>query len=387
MLENNQLRNILREWEREEVKNVFREINLPTRLDHELVFVIQGVRRCGKSTLLKQLPKHYGLDPKKCYLCNFEDPRLAGLLDHELLLQIVSIAREDWDQDTECYFFFDEIQEVANWQKFLHMQVEMKKNNFFCITGSNSSLLGGELASKLTGRRITRELFPFNYKEFKNFFPKKNIKDYLLKGGFPKSLDHNSPQELLREYFVDIVSRDVSNRIFARNEKALIQVAKLAFDTCGSELSFRKIAVAINLSVDTVKSYLEALEKAYLIFACPYFSFSARKQQMRNKKYYPVDPAMRASLTNTSGRDLGKALEILVFLRLKQKYGEVFYFSENGKGEVDFVTCEGSVVTPYQVSLGEILPRHEKSLQYFYEAYPNAAEPVFINIDNAEDYL
>lgn len=364
-----------------------RTIELPQQLHADLALIIQGVRRCGKSTLMSQMPKRYHLPLSQCYFCNFEDPRLMDDLSFPLLGRIVELARKKVPTATPCYFFFDEIQNVQEWEKWLHTQLERPKNNFFVLTGSNSRLLSGEFATALTGRHISLELFPFSLVEYKTFFPEKTLEDYLLSGGFPRALSFEQPHQLLQEYFNDIIYRDVLKRVNARSPESVKQVAKMTFESCGSELSFRKIAAVTGLSVDTVKSYLEACEDAYLLFACPYFSFSEKKQLSRQKKYYPIDSGLRYAITNTNGRDLGKSLELMVFLKLKQIHERVFYWQELHKGEVDFVALDGNKITPYQITWNDVAPRHEKSLQYFYENFPQAEEAVFINQQNSEEFM
>jgi len=374
-------------WDRNPPSGLTRQVELPQQLHTDLALIIQGVRRCGKSTLLSQLPKHYNIPSNQCYYCNFEDPRLMSDLDHKLLSRIIQLARKKIPAENPCYFFFDEIQNVQEWEKWLHTQLERPKHNYFILTGSNSRLLSGEFATALTGRHITLELFPFSFSEYKVLFPKKNIEDYLVSGGFPRPLTFEQPAQLLQEYFNDIIFRDVLKRVHARTPEAVKQVAKMTFDTCGSELSYRKIAAVTGLTVDTVKSYLEACEGAYLLFACHYFAFSEKKQLRRQKKYYPIDSGLRYAITSTSSHDLGKSLELMIFLRLKRKNEQVFYWQELHKGEVDFVTINGNKIVPYQVSLDGPLPRHEKSLQNFYEHFPQANEAVFITRDNAHEFL
>lgn len=209
----------------------------------------------------------------------------------------------------------------------------------------------------------------------------------MISGGFPRSLTFEKPYQLLQEYFNDIIFRDVLKRVHARTPEAIKQVAKMTFESCGSELSYRKIAAVTGSTVDTVKSYLEACEDAYLLFACHYFAFSEKKQLSKQKKYYPIDSGMCYAITNTTGRDLGKSLELMIFLRLKQTHEEVFYWQEPHKGEVDFVGVRGKTIIPYQVTWKGPEPRHEKALQHFYENFPQASEAVFITSDNAGEFL
>ncbi len=334
-----------------------------------------------------QLPKHYGLALSQCIFCNFEDPRLLGNLNHNLLSQIVSLIRKDIPEHLPCYFFFDEIQNVENWEKWLHVQLERPGKNYFVLTGSNSCLLSGEFATALTGRHISLELFPFSFGEYQTLFPKNNVNDYILAGGFPRALTFDDPKKLLQEYFNDIILRDVLKRVHGRNPESIKQVAQMAFESCGSELSFRKLGAVSGLSVDTVKSYLLACEEAYLLFACPYFAYSQKKQLAKQKKYYPIDPALRQAVISATGNDLGKSLELLVFLRLKQTHQQVFYWQEIHKGEVDFVAVQGKKITPYQVTLKDPEPRHEIALQNFFEAFPHSEEAKFITLENAHEFL
>lgn len=374
-------------WENPPAPSLIRQIALPKRLDDDLALIIQGVRRCGKSTLLSQLPTHYNIPLTQCYFCNFEDPRLMNDLDHKLLSSIVTLARKKIPAHCPCYFFFDEIQNVQDWEKWLHTQLERPKQNYFILTGSNSRLLSGEFATALTGRHISLELFPFSFAEFKTLLPENNLENYLLASGFPRPLTFEQPYQLLQEYFNDIILRDVLRRVRARSPEAIKQVAKMTFESCGSELSYRKIAAVTGLSVDTVKSYLEACEDAYLLFSCPFFAFSEKQQLSKQKKYYPIDSGLRYAVTSTHGRDLGKSLELMIFLHLKKTNEQVFYWQELHQGEVDFVTVRGKTITPYQVTWEGPAPRHEKALLHFYKNFPQASEAVFITRDNANEFL
>jgi predicted AAA+ superfamily ATPase len=390
MLTDQALREIIQEWSFwTETPNtgLIRQVNLPQRLNPDLALIVQGVRRCGKSTLLAQLPAHYQLNLRQCYFCNFEDPRLLDHLNFNLLSKIVALAKKETPDQQACYFFFDEIQNVEGWEKWLHTQLERPKNNYYVLTGSNSCLLSGEFATALTGRHITLQLFPFSFSEYKAISKEKTLENYLSIGGFPRPLTFEHPYQLLQEYFNDIILRDVLKSVNARNADSIKHVVKMTFDSCGSALSFRRIAGVTGLSVDTVKAYLAACEQAYLLFACPYFAFSEKKRLARQKKYYPIDPGLRHAITNTSHRDFGKSLELLVFVHLKKTYEQVFYWEEIHQGEVDFVVTNGETIYPYQVTWDGPEPRHEKALSNFYASFPTASEPIFITRDNAANFL
>ncbi|MFA6036731.1 MAG: ATP-binding protein [Legionellales bacterium] len=389
MLTQKDLLEILNDWSFWDGKKpeafVPRTLRLPKQLVHDIALIIQGVRRGGKSTLMTQLPAHYHLNLEHCYFCNFEDPRLLNQLDHTLLSDIVTLAKTR-SGTQPCYFFFDEIQNVADWEKWLHTQLERPKNKYFILTGSNATLLSGELATTLTGRHITLELFPFCFAEYLQVFPKNDIKDYLSAGGFPKALFYPEPNKLLQEYFNDIILRDVLRRVRARSPDSIKQVVKMAFESCGAELSYRKIAAVTDLSVETVQLYLEACEQAYLLFTCPYFAFSEKKRLSQHKKFYPIDPGLRAAVTTKISEDFGKHLEMLVYLRLKQRYENVYYW-KNEHSEVDFVVLHQQTITPYQVTWDDMKPRHQHALDAFYAAYPQASEFVLINKHNASEFI
>ncbi len=307
-------------------------------------------------------------------------------LSYTILDQMVSLAEANTPAHAPCYFFFDEIQNVIGWEKWLHRKLE-RPQHYFVLTGSNSCLLSGEFATSLTGRHISLELFPFSYTEYTTQYPEKTLSDYLRSGGFPRPLSYEHPEQLLQEYFNDIIFRDVLKRVKARHADAIKHVAKMAFDSCGSELSYRKIGAVTDLSVDTVKTYLEACEEAYLLFSCPFFSFSEKKRLARQKKYYPIDTGLRYAVTGNTARDTGKSLELLVYLTLKQRYGRVFYWQEIHQGEVDFVVMEGDHIIPYQVTWEHMPSRHEQALLRFYAHFPQAGEARLITRQNADDFF
>lgn len=361
-------------------------LHRPLHLAADLVWVIQGVRRCGKSTLLAQIMTKTGLDPQDCTFINFEDPRLSDDLTYHTLDAVVAYAQERRAHTKRHYFFFDEIQHVAQWQKWLHRKLERPSGDTFVITGSNAALLSGDLASALTGRHRTLELFPFDLEEFRALYPNSTLEEYLARGGFPRILIDTDPENLLREYFTDIIERDVRRHVSVRSALPLVQLVKAVFESAGSEISQRRLAKMLDVSTDTMGGYLDACEAAYLILPCPYFTFSERQRVARNRKYYPIDLGLRRAVITRTGLDQGKALETLVYLKLREKYRSVYYWRQ--KGEVDFVTMGEDGIVPYQVSWEGAKPRHDEALSEFYEAFPQARRPaVMITRNNVEVFL
>lgn len=375
-------------WDREPPESVPRAVDLPESLSNRTALVIQGVRRCGKSTLLAQLIGRYGLERENCLFVNFEDPRLAGNLDFECLEGFTQAFAKARPGAAPLTLLLDEIQWVRGWERWLAAKLERPGRFRFVVSGSNAHLLSGELATVLTGRHITVELFPFDLAEFRKLRPGASLMDHLHRGGFPEPIGGGDGDRLLRQYFSDILQRDVRERVGARSSLGLRQVVQMVFESAGAELSLRRIAGASGIAVETVAAYLEACEQAYLLFSCPWFAFSQRKRAHRNRKYYPVDTALRRVSVTPAGQDLGKALECATFVELRKRGFDVFYWRD--AGEVDFVVQSAQSTKapiPIQVTLNGPSERHLRSLDAFHEAHPHAAEAVIVNLNNFPDAL
>jgi uncharacterized protein len=351
------------------------------QLEKDLALVIQGVRRCGKSTLLRQIAARENVAGRAIFV-NFEDPRLSDRLDYRLLDDI--IAFHESSSKKNVYYFFDEIQNVAGWEKWLHIQLE-RRSRYFVVTGSNSNLLDGKLAMALTGRHITIELFPFSFAEFRRAKPRGTLTEYLSSGGFPRPLLSSHGDSLLREYFTDIIERDVRRHVGARSTVPLSQIAKATFEAMGSELSLRNIARAFSTTADTVKTYIDAFELAYLSISCPFFTFSERKSQVRPKKYYPIDLGIRNSIITRGGGDIGKSLECAILHHLRRTYRTVFYWK--GRGEVDFVVQTPEGLLPIQVTYGDEKTRHIAAIEEFAREHRGTLAPKYIDMARAEKLL
>ena len=351
----------------------------------DLIWVIQGVRRGGKSTLMSQWMGKLKLPPRNCFFMNFEDPRISEFLSHELLDALVSVAELKVAAHEKIYFFFDEIQNVIHWEKWLHKQVERPGRRHFVITGSNASLLANDVATVLTGRHRTLELFPFDYSEFRVARPGEDVEAFLSRGGFPRSLSIEKPDDLLREYYTDILERDVRRHVAAKNPQALYLIAKALFKSTSSETSLRKIAALLDSTIEYVQAGIEACKAAYLVLGCPYFTYSERKRAVRPVKYYPIDTGLHRTVCVPAGGNRGTYLETAVFLHLRRKHRQVFYW--RGKGEVDFVVEDRGKLTPIQVSWDGPKARHQEALKEFRKEFPNAAAEIYIDRANIETFL
>lgn len=305
-------------------------------LSKEFVVIITGIRRCGKSTLMQQLINKL---KRSVAFFNFEDPRIFGFetTDFVKLDEVIG--------ENTLYYFFDEIQNVDNWEIFVRNLHD--KQRVICVTGSNASLLSRELGTKLTGRNIQIELLPFSYKEYLSFKKIKpeaaTFKQYLLEGGFPDYLK-TANKEVLQQLFKDIIYRDIIVRHSVRNDKVLISIALYLISNVGKEFSFTNIKNTFGIgSVNTVMDYISWFEDSYLLFTVPKFSWSLKSVAINPKKVYAIDTGFGDANSLSFSNDAGRLFENAVYLQLRRTYKEIYYFRE--KGECDFVVKEKNKVT------------------------------------------
>lgn len=292
-------------------------------------FIVTGIRRCGKSTLLQQIDS---ASEKSSIYLNFEDPRLAGfdLSDFNRLQEIA----ESIDAET---YFFDEIQLISHWENFIRFRLDEGYQIF--ITGSNATMLSKELGTKLTGRHISKELFPFSYQEYLAFTNQQPSSEssalYMYSGGFPEYLK-TGMAEVLMQSFNDIIVRDIAIRYNIRNTTLLQQLAVWLTTNVGKLFtgnSLRKIFKIASSS--SIMEYLAYFTDAYLFFFIPKFSYSAKVQIVNPKKIYCIDNGFIKTNTVSFSDDHGRLLENMVFMQLRRMSHEIYYFSE--KNECDFV--------------------------------------------------
>lgn len=311
-----------------------REESIP--LESNQILVISGVRRCGKSILIrKSLPT----DAAGLYL-NFEDPRLVDFesADFPKLEQLR-------DQLGKSSILLDEVQSVAGWEIFARSLHE--KGQKLYITGSNASMLSRELGTRLTGRYKQIELFPFSYTEFLRFknlsLGEESFESYFLTGGFPEYLQ-NQDQDYLRTLFRDILTRDVAVRRNISNETALIRLGVFLCSNVGKPFSYSRMGSLLEIkSVRTVIDYCDYLEECYLFDLIPMYSPSIRKQLANPKKAFSIDPALASANSLSFSKDLGRKLENYVYLHLRRSFKEIQYF-QNKDSECDFVVKWGEEI-------------------------------------------
>src|SRR3989344_1962399 len=327
-------REFLDSLEQGTIREKSREINI----EDSFALIITGVRRCGKSTLLYQLLKKQ----KKGYYLNLEDPRLGGF-DFSDFNKVEMIMKEIYGNGG--IYFFDEIQVIPEWERFVRYLVDKKEK--VVLTGSNASILSRELGTKLTGRHLSIELFPFSFWEFlslkKQEYSINSFEEYLIKGGFPEYIKKENP-EVLHELLSDIVMKDIAARFGIKNTTTLNKIAIYLISNTGKEFSYNSIKKMFEIkSVKSVIDYISFFENAYLVFTVPRFSYSYKQQQVNPKKVYSIDNGFSSNNSTSFSKDYGKMLENLVFLTLRRNYKDIFYFQE--KNECDFIIKEKDKIT------------------------------------------
>lgn len=309
---------------------ITREALSSTPIASGFATIITGIRRCGKSTLLLQILKEKYQD---ALFLNFEDPRLAGMETSDLGRLSNEIIRRGIK-----VLFFDEIQVVEGWEIFIHQLLREDYQVF--ITGSNASLLSRELGTHLTGRHLSTELFPFSYSEFSKFKgtekDEASFSNYLKQGGMPDYLRTGLGQ-YLNSLLDDILIRDIVVRHNIKDINSLRQLCVFLLSNIGNPISANKLAGMFGIkSSSTLLDYFSYLQDAYLLEFIPLFDYSLKKQIRNPKKVYAIDLGIYQQNSILFSDNAGHTLENAVYLYLRQRTKEIYYFQQ--EGECDFVT-------------------------------------------------
>lgn len=302
--------------------------SLPELETHALI--ISGIRRCGKSTLLHQFTKKL---QKDYFYFNFDDLRLYGFSFEDFVLLDTVIA-----ESTCTLLFFDEIQSAPNWELYIRQKLDQQFQ--IIITGSNASLLSSELGTKLTGRHISKELFPFSYHEYCHFknmpFCLVTLDRYLTDGGFPEFLKTGNI-DILIQLQMDILYRNIAVRYGIRDVESLKRLFTFLLSNAAHLVSPSKLIQIVGVkSPSTILEYFSYFESAYLIQLVSRFSWSPKAQSLSPKKLYIVDSGLIRTGSVSFTKDMGSLLENFVFLELRRLTKDILYFSEKDC-ECDFI--------------------------------------------------
>ncbi len=340
---------------------------IETWLSRPEIIIIKGIRRCGKSTILRQIANR---TKKKCVYINFDDYRFLQYLNISLLEEVL---KEFPNYD---YYFFDEIQKIKGFESWLRTHYDIQSHKKFIISGSNISLFAPSLATVLTGRNITFEIFPFSYSEIQE---KKlgTFKEYLIYGGFPEVVlekDIEKKKLLLLQYFNDILLRDIFERYSIVATQQFKALAQYIISNTGLKISPNKLAKELGINPRSAENYLSYLIDSYLIFEVPFFSYSAKTKYTagRASKYYTLDNGLTTVLSQRISE--GHLFEALVAQKLRKNNKEQLYYWAD-KNEVDFVS-EGKAINV--VSSEEIPEREYKGLTELKEKKKHIKEFILI---------
>ena len=341
---------LLKEKERGTERGELRTIKRYVKVPH--VVVISGLRRSGKSTLLLQIMDAYYDDD--VYYCNFEDERLTDFTSRDFNMLYETFLELFGESKV---FFFDEIQNIKGWEVFVRRMYDFGNKIF--VTGSNASMLSKEIGTRLTGRYVPIELYPFSFNEYllfnkvkiedksllltkKRAILKRHFNNYLEKGGVPEYLKYEE-RDTLSALYKDIIYRDIVARYEVREIKALRELSVYLLSNVGTMISYNRLKDMLGLgSSHTVKNFIEYLENTYLISTLPMFSYSVRKQIKNPRKIYAVDTGLLKIASIHFSENKGRFLENLVLIELRRRQKEVYYYKTENGLEVDFVIRDGT---------------------------------------------
>ena len=339
--------------------------------DKQIIKVVSGVRRCGKSTLFtlfKQNLLKQGVGEKQIISINFEAMEFEALQDYHTLYQYIN---DRLQQDCKNYIFLDEVQHCTEYQKAVD-SLFIKDNCDIYLTGSNAYFMSGELATVLSGRYVELKMLPLSFKEFVSSFAPENVDIsiqekfnlYLNYGSFPFLARYNSfdsdAYNYLRDVYNTIILNDIVKRLKITDVNALDKVTKFIADNIGNIVSINKIANTLKSggkSIDnkTVEKYLQGLVDALFLYKAPRFNIKGKQLLTNMPKYYIVDIGMRNILIRNKESDIGHIIENLAYLELMRRGYEV-YVGDIDKGEVDFVAIKNNQTEYYQISATTLNP-------------------------------
>ena len=370
--------------------------------DKDLIKVVTGIRRCGKSTLFELFINYLqesGVEEEQIIKINLEDADY----NFENYKELYDFINKQLDSKKRYYVFLDEIQNVSMFQKAVD-SLYIKKNVDVYITGSNAYLLSGELATLLSGRYVEIKMLPLSFKEYLSAFENKEksryeyFLDYMKNGGMPGNIPilQDNPNDLdtyLEGIFTTIVYKDIITRNNITDRMILESVLKFIFDSIGSPISTKKISDTLTskgmiTSNHTVENYITAFIDSFLIYKAERFDVKGKNLLARDYKYYVADLGLRSYLLGKKAdSDMGHILENIVYLELLRRDYKV-YVGKVGELEVDFVAENRNGLKYYQVALSvrdeKVLERELRSLQKTGDHYPKYL--ITLDMDLEADY-
>ena len=326
---------------------------------------IIGVRRSGKTTVLYQVAEHLintGVSPDNIVFLNFDDPTISATSFDAILTGIYKI------NPAVSHLFLDEIQQKVGWEQWVRVLYDTKRFSQIFLSGSSASLLSRDIGRVLSGRHITFEMMPLSFVEYLRMRGWDNFESnyllynrdkllhyqnaYIEEGGFPEAvgIDGFNRKKILTMLYNDIIARDIASR-FGASYDVTGRICQLMLTNATGEYSFNNVAKASHTALETAEKYIGYLKESLLIMDLPLFSYKLKSQFRQNKKSYAIDTGLRNEVSFRFSSDVGKLAENVVFLELKRRGDEIFYWKDKGGFEVDFVVKDAlDVQTLIQVS-------------------------------------
>ena len=357
-------------YDQHEIIKNFQIVNREYEFDINANYVVIGLRRAGKSTMLYKIVQNLvasGTDWNQIIYINFEDERLSEFTLNDFN-DILSVQAEM--SDKKGWFFFDEIQNIEGWEKFARRMADSKEHTF--ITGSNAKMLSAEIESRLGGRYLTKYVTPFNFREFlkaKNIDYsdktilstkesgkiKREMQSYFYFGGFPESIEYKNKREYVSSIYQKILLGDIAARNAIRNTNGLRLLMKKIAESVKDEISYSKLhnilkSIGVNISKDIVIDYVSYARQSFLIFAIRnYFSKFVDKET--TPKYYFNDNGLLNLFLN---KEEPRLLENLVAVNLWNKYHDNLYYLKGQNIDADFFVEETGEVIQVAYSVSNI---------------------------------
>lgn len=319
--------------------------------DTPFVKILTGVRRCGKSTILKMIMEKLqmrGIPKKRILSYRFDSMEYDDMTAKQMYMEIKSkLSTEE-----RTYLFLDEVQEIDGWEKVVNTFASDFNVDIY-VTGSNSRMMSGEISTYLTGRYVTFHIFTLSFAEYLTFketyetldTPKAELANYIRYGGFPATHLQKYSEDEIHTIVYDIYNSTVFSDIVKRNQirkvDQLERVVKFALNNIGNTFSAKSISDYMKseqrkIDNETVYGYLEKLEKAYLLHRCSRFDLQGKEILKTQEKFYVADSAIRYSVMGFSPDSVAAMLENVVYLELCRRGYDV-YIGKMGAGEIDFV--------------------------------------------------
>ena len=356
----------------------------------EFVKIITGVRRCGKSTLMKQFRDHLlstGISERNIVYANFESNEFSNINDRSSLFALMSSL----GTKERVYILLDEVQYVREWELAVASALVDLDADIY-ITGSNAYLLSSDLSTYLAGRHIEISMFPLSFKEYLEL---NDVKDrhtefnrYLHRGGFPVidgSMDDESAMIILRGIYSDIVVKEITYRDKIHNGSLLERVVGYLMTNTGNLVSPNSISKVLNTkNSSTIDTYLSLLAQSFIVYKAERYDLRNKQMLRSQAKYYSVDTGMCNSLLGSSISDTGRLLENVVFLELLRRGYDV-KIGTHGEKELDFTATKGNEVKHIQVTeslVGEETRNRELSS---FELLKDNYEKLILSLDRVPD--